>query len=130
MSEQQSNYPRAKSVPPVKHITSLPYVFRPFPAARYHPDGRSMLVHSQEQADGLGEEWSPTPFPPQPAGTQQKTDEQNERLLTALNEEVAAHAETTQELANMEQQSREDLADRDEQIADLQPPAAKPKKRK
>lgn len=63
MSEQHPNYPRAKSVPPVKHIISLPYEFRPFPAARYHPDGRSVLVNSQEQADALGEEWAATPFP-------------------------------------------------------------------
>lgn len=63
MPEQNPNYPRAKSVPPVKQIISLPYVFRPFPSARYHMDGRTVIVHSQEQADALGEEWSATPFP-------------------------------------------------------------------
>lgn len=125
MSEQSPNYPRAKSVPPVKHIISLPYVHRPFPAARYHPDGRSILVHSQEEADGLSQQWSATPLPPAAAPPPIEVPK-----CSGCAERDATLAGFTAEAVEANDAYAADLAKRDEIIADLQEQLAKARKRK
>jgi hypothetical protein len=42
------------------------YVFQPYPSVRYHRDGRSMTVKSEDEDLALGKDWAATPFPPVP----------------------------------------------------------------
>jgi hypothetical protein len=43
-----------------------PYVFQAYPSVRYHRDGRSMTVKTEDEDLALGEDWAATPFPPIP----------------------------------------------------------------
>jgi len=42
------------------------YVFEPYPAARYHPDGATRIVADRAADQALGAPWRSSPYPPPP----------------------------------------------------------------
>ena len=104
MPQPQTNYPRAKSVPPLKHALATPYEFQPFPSFRFHPDGRKHIVRSEEESAALGEEWRSEPFPKfsdTPEVQREIVQATREQLEQAVKEAADEHCRMEKRLSEM-----------------------------
>ena len=123
MSVQQIAGP--KKAPTRDEMENRPYVHKPYPSVRYHPDGRTVIVQDKEADKALGNPWAdlPYPAPEVPKAAADPTIEELKAQVAALMAELAAFKARAVEAEAEAEAGEPEAADGDK-------PAKKPRGKK